>query len=150
MPQSLAKIYVHIIFATKGRSPYLSDGIRPELHAYMAKVLKECDSPPVIIGSVEDHVHILCALSKNFPVSKVVEEVKKSSSKWMKTKGKLLDNFHWQNGYGAFSVSPSKLEDVKSYIRSQEDHHRRISFQEEFRRFLEQYKVDYDERYVWD
>ena len=122
--------------------------VRPQLHGYMAGVLKEIGSPALVINSVADHVHILCALSKNLAACKLVEEVKKSSSKWMKTQGVPL--FSWQNGYGVFSVSESNAAAARKYIENQQAHHRKTGFQEEFRRFLEKHRVEYDERYVWD
>lgn len=150
MAQSLSKILVHLIFSTKGRESLIKDDIRDELHRYMAAVLKELDSPAILINSVEDHIHILFSLSKNTSVSKVVEEIKKASSKWIKTKGNSNSGFHWQNGYGAFSVSQSNAPDVKKYIAGQREHHHRKTFQDEFREFLQRYEVQYDERYVWD
>jgi REP-associated tyrosine transposase len=105
-------------------------------------------SPSVATNSVNDHMHILFALSKTYSVSKIVEEVKTGSSRWMKEQG--IRGFHWQNRYGAFSIGQSQVAAVKKYIARQEQHHRRVSFQKEFRRFLERYQVQYDERYVWD
>jgi len=150
MPQSLSRILVHIIFSTKQRLPLLKDDIHLELRRYMATVLKEHESPAIEIGGVADHVHILCVLSKNYPVCKIVEEAKKSTSKWLKTRGDWLAQFQWQNGYGAFSVSQSHEAEVQRYIQDQKEHHRKMSFQDEFRRFLDKYRVAYDERYVWD
>lgn len=150
MAQSLAKFIAHLIFSTKNRERILTDNIRPELHSYLAAVFVEVDSPALLINSVEDHVHVLFLLSKNQAVCKVTEEVKKSSSKWIKTKGPNYTNFHWQSGYGVFSVSQSNVEDVKAYIAGQKEHHRLKTFQEEFRAFLQKYELRYDERYVWD
>lgn len=150
MSQSLAQLYVHLIFSTKGRIGLLDDAVRDELHRYFAGVLKGLDSPVLAIGSAMDHVHILFSLSKNQPICKVVEEVKKGSSKWIKTKDERFAGFGWQNGYGAFSVSPSKLEEVKHYIQNQSEHHKHVDFQEEFRQFLKKHHIDFDERYVWD
>ena len=150
MPQSLAQILVHLIYSTKNREPILKNDFRDELHRYTAGILKEWDSPPILINSVEDHIHILFSLSKNHSVSKIVEEAKKGSSKWLKTKAPTLANFHWQNGYAAFSVSQSGVEGVGEYIANQQEHHRKKTFQEELREFLKRYEVAYDERYVWD
>ena len=151
MPQSLAKVALHIIFSTKSRTPWLkSSDIRAELYAYMSSVLKAVDSPALLIGGVEDHVHIPCLLSRNQAISKVVEEVNKQSSKWLKSKGTELESFYWQGGYGAFSVSESKIPEVRRYIQCQEEHHREFSFQEEFRRICAKHGVQLDERYVWD
>jgi len=150
MPQSLAKIYVHLIFGTKNRQGWLEDSVREELHSYIAAILKNWESPAQKIGSAADHIHILFMLSKNHSVSKIAEEIKKSSSKWLKTKDGINPKFQWQNGYGAFSMSQSKVEDVKQYIENQQEHHRKESFQEEFRRFLKAYNINFDEKYVWD
>ena len=150
MAQSLSKILIHLVFSTKNRERILTDEVRAELHPYMNKVLVEMDSPAIAVGSVEDHIHILFRLSKNHAICKVIEEVKTSSSKWIKTKGASFKNFHWQSGYGAFSVSQSNVEEVQNYIADQKEHHRTKTFQEEFRAFLNRYDVPYDERYVWD
>ena len=150
MPKSLAQIYTHIVFSTKNRSPLIKRRIRNELRLYMSKILQNHDTPVLEIEAVKDHVHILCSLSKNNALCKIIEEVKKSSSKWIKTKDEINPEFYWQNGYGAFSVSSSQLDDVSDYIRNQEKHHRRITFQEEFRRLLTRYNLECDERYVWD
>jgi len=150
VPQSLAQVLVHLIFSTKNREPFLSDDIRPELHPYMATVLKSRESPAILINSVEDHAHVLFHLSKNHALCDVIEGVKKDSSKWIKTKGRTFRNFHWQSGYGAFSVSQSNVAQVVKYSEEQKKHHRRRTFQEEFRAFLKRYQVPYDERYVWD
>ncbi|MGH9427044.1 MAG: IS200/IS605 family transposase [Terriglobia bacterium] len=148
MSQSLANILVHLIFSTKHREPWIHDEIRSPLNAYVVGILANHQSPSVAANSVQDHMHILFSLSKNYSVAKIVEEVKTDSSRWMKEQG--VHGFRWQNGYGAFSIGQSQVAAVKKYIAGQEEHHRRVSFQEEFRRFLERYQVKYDERYVWD
>ena len=150
MPQSLAKILIHLVYSTKNRERILGDDIRDELHRYTAGVLKEWDSPAILINSVQDHIHILYSHSKNHSPAKIVEEVKVASSKWLKTKGPAYAHFHWQNGYGDFSVSQSNVPDVVKYIANQQEHHRHKSFQEEYREFLKRHEVEYDERYVWD
>ena len=150
MPQSLARLHVHLVFSTKNRERLLSESVRPSLHAYMATVLQNLGCPPVLINSVEDHVHILFDLARTVSVSQAVEDVKKHSSKWIKTQGKEFAGFSWQAGYGAFAVSESNVPTVRDYIANQQEHHRRKSFQEEYRVFLERHGVVYDERYVWD
>lgn len=150
MAQSLSKILIHVIFSTKNRYPFLAPKIRPELHAYAATVLKTCQSPALTINSVENHIHILCCLSKNWSCADLVGKLKTDTSKWIKTKGGILTKFHWQNGYGAFSVSQSQVATVKKYIADQEAHHRRATFEDEFRAFLMKHDMEYDERYVWD
>ena len=151
MPQSLAKVLVHIVFSTKNRSPFLSDkNVREEMHAYLGGTCNNLDCPVLTAGGVADHVHILCALSRNLPIAKVVGDMKRGSSKWIKTKGRMLTKFAWQNGYGVFSVGQSEVERVRQYIVGQEDHHRKKTFQDEYRSFLKEYGVNYDERYIWD
>jgi REP element-mobilizing transposase RayT len=148
--QSHAKILVHVIFSTKSRVRCLSRAIRDELYPYAATVLKNLECAAILIGGVEGHVHILCCLSRNLSIAELIEEIKKPTSKWLKTKGVALARFHWQNGYGVFSVSPSNVAKVRDYIANQEQRHRRLTFQEEFRRFLQKHQIAYDERYVWD
>ena len=148
MPQSLARNLIHLIYSTKNREACLPDQLRPKLYAYKSGILKTWESPAVAIGGVADHVHVLCVLSKNHSLAKIVEEIKKGTSKWLKTQG--LRDFGWQAGYGAFSVSESKSSQVVSYIERQEMHHRKLSFQDEFRTFLKRHGVQFDERYTWD
>jgi REP element-mobilizing transposase RayT len=151
MPQSLAKILVHTVFSTKARRPFLRDqALREELHRYLGGILAHLDCQPIIAGGVEDHVHLLCALSRTCNAADMVKEVKRGSSLWLKTKGPDLRDFAWQNGYGIFSVGFSQVGTVKEYIAGQEEHHRKISFQDEFRQLLKRYEIEFDERYVWD
>jgi putative transposase len=151
MPQSLAKILVHTVFSTKDRRPFLHDQtLREELHRYLGGILMNLDCQPIIVGGVEDHVHLLCALSRTCNAAEMVKEVKRSSSLWIKTKSADLQNFAWQNGYGIFSVGFSQIESVREYIAGQDEHHRKVSFEDEFRQFLKRYEIEFDERYVWD
>ena len=150
MPQSLAKIFVHLVFSTKHRQSLIDPEIETELFPYMAKVFRECDSPSLTINGTEDHIHALFLLSRKVPVCDVVEEVKKSTSKWIKTKGSKYSNFYWQNGYGAFSIGQSNIDALKHYIARQKVHHRRKTFKEEYLQLLKKYEMEYDERYVWD
>lgn len=151
MPQSLSKIWTHLVFSTKERFPFLSDQtVRRDMHAYLATILKKNHCPTLLVGGVSDHVHALFVLSKNHSIASIVWAIKRSSSKWAKRQGAQLRKFHWQEGYGAFSVSQSEVERVRQYILNQETHHRRKTFQNEFRAFLKKYEIDFDERYVWD
>jgi putative transposase len=150
MPQSLVKNYMHIVFSTKLREPLIYPAIEPELHSYLGGICNELECQPIKIGGYTDHVHILCLLSKKIALMKLLEEVKSHSSKWIKTKDERLRKFYWQDGYGAFSVNPSEIDVVKTYIENQYEHHKKKTFQDEYRAFLKKYKVDYDERYVWD
>ena len=148
MPQSLAGMLTHIIFSTKHRRGLIVPELCRPLAGYLAGAFKEMDSPAVEINAVADHVHVLCNLSKTHALAEVIGEVKKGSSKWAKTRA-ASEDFYWQNGYGAFSVSPSMMDDVVSYVRRQEEHHRIVSFQDEFREFCRRHGVDLDERYAW-
>ena len=151
MSQSLSKLWTHLIFATKGRFPFLSDEtIRHDMHAYLASILKANQCPTLLVGGVSDHVHSLFVLSKNHSIASIVWTIKRSSSKWVKGQGPSLHKFHWQEGYGAFSVSQSDVERVQQYILNQETHHQRKTFKDELRGFLKKYEIDFDERYVWD
>ena len=150
MPQSLAQIYLHVVFSTKNRTPYLRDAdFRRQLHAYLAGICKNLDCPSLVIGGVEDHVHVLSRFGRGITVSDFVRELKRPSSGWVKAENQDLSDFAWQDGYGAFSVSPSHVEKVRGYIARQEDHHRTESFQDEMRRLLRIYGVEFDERYIW-
>jgi len=151
MPQSLAQIYLHIVFSTKERRPFLQGtSIRDEMHNYLGGICNNVGCPILRVGGVADHVHLLCRFGRTITVADLVQELKRESSKWAKTKSDSLRDFHWQNGYGAFSISPGHVEPVRSYIANQEEHHRIVTFQDEFRRLLAKYGLECDERYVWD
>ncbi len=151
MAQSLSRLWTHLIFSTKDRTPFLRDKpIRSDMHSYLAKMLREYDCETIIVGGVEDHIHALFALSRKHSIATVVREVKRTSSKWIKEISSRYRAFYWQAGYGAFSVSQSNLTEVIAYIENQELHHRRVTFQDEYRAFLRAYGIAYDERYVWD
>lgn len=149
MPQSLALNLVHIVFSTKNREPFLDKETRDRLYPYMAQLVRDKGSECYRVGGVEDHVHLAVRLSKTSTLSKLISEMKTGTSKWLKAVSPSLSGFAWQEGYGAFSMSPRDLDAVISYIDQQEEHHRGTSFQDEFRKFLNQYEIDYDEAYVW-
>ena len=151
MAQSLSQILIHAIFSTKDRRPFLRDqALREEMHRYLGGILKKLDCKPQIIGGVEDHVHLLFSFTRTETLADVMKETKRSSSVWIKERAPDLGSFAWQGGYGAFSIGYSQLKTVKKYIAGQEEHHRKTTFQDEFRQFLERYEVEYDEKYVWD
>jgi REP element-mobilizing transposase RayT len=151
MPQSLARVYLPIVFSTKHRRPLLADQtLRGACHAYLAGTCKRRHSPSLQVGGADDHVHILCMLAREESIAVLVRELKRESSKALKGKSPVLRGFYWQAGYGAFSVSPSHVGPLKRYIASQVEHHRKETFQDEFRRLLRKYGIPYDERYVWD
>ncbi len=151
MPQSLVQIYLHIVFSTKYRQLFFRNGaFRDRTHRYIAGILTNRDSPAVIVGGATDHVHILCRLGKQIHIADLIRDMKRDSSKWVKSEQPRLADFQWQQGYGAFSISPSHVAALKKYIANQEEHHRTESFQDEFRRLCTKYGVAIDERYVWD
>lgn len=149
MPQSLALVLVHIIFSTKHRMPFMqSPDLRSEVHAYLTGTLRGLDCEPLRVGGIGDHVHILTALSRSICIAELVKKLKTGSTKIIKDKGNR--HFAWQSGYGAFSVSQSSKESIIAYIATQEEHHRKMTFQEEFRVLLQKHGVPFDERYLWD
>ena len=150
MSQSLSSILIHVVFSTKNREPFITESIETELHPYIASIFRNLKSPSLAIDGTKDHVHILFALGRVISVADLVEEVKTSSSKWIKTKGPEFRNFRWQRGYGAFSIGQSNVAALKRYIGRQKQHHRHTTFQDEYRKFLKLYEIVYDERYIWD
>ncbi|MCD8041736.1 MAG: transposase [Tannerellaceae bacterium] len=150
MAQSLTQIYVHIIFHIKNTNTVIKPEHCSELYAYMGSVIKNNDSMPFIINGTTDHVHMLCVLSKNIALSKLIQEVKQSSSRWIKTKHTYYRGFEWQGGYGAFSVSSSMVDKTVKYIQNQTEHHKRRTFREEYILFLKEYGMDYNEKFLWD
>lgn len=150
MPQSLAQILVHLVFSTKNREPSLADGIRDELHAYIGGIVENQQGTLLKSGSVADHIHLLIAHPRTCAPSDLVKEIKTGSSKWLKTKSARYAEFHWQGGYGIFSISPTHRPAVEQYIGNQAEHHRQVTFQEEYRQLLNKYGIQFDERYVWD
>lgn len=150
MPQSLVQIYVHLVFSTKDRRPFLQDKtFRARLHGYLVGACSGQGCPSLQVGGVEDHVHLLVRLGKTVDVATLIRELKRDSSKWVKSES-AIEDFHWQSGYGAFSISPSHVDAALDYIRTQEEHHRKETFQDEFRRLCKKYDVEIDERYVWE
>ncbi len=150
MPQSLAQILAHLVFSTKNREAVLADDIRDELHAYCGGIVANQQGTLLKAGSVADHIHLLIAMPRTCAPADLVLAIKTGTSKWLKTKGLRYARFHWQSGYGIFSLSPSHRAAHAKYIGEQAEHHRTMTFQEEYRRWLKKYDVAYDERYVWD
>ena len=150
MPQSLSKVIIHIIFSTKDREPWLDLAVRPRMHAYVATICRVLNAEGLRVGGLADHLHIVTTLPRTLSQADMVENLKTTSSKWIKALDSKYRNFYWQRGYGAFSVSPSQLDAVLEYVGNQEEHHRTRSFQEEYRDFLRKYGIEFDERYVWD
>lgn len=151
MPQSLARICLHLVFSTKGRQPMLSDrALRGEMHSFLGGLCKTLECPVVAVGGVEDHIQVACHLGRVITVANLIKELKRESSAWIKSRSRFHSHFEWQAGYGAFSVSPSHLPALIEYIATQETHHQQESFQDELRRILRIYDIAWDERYLWD
>ncbi len=151
MGQSLSQLYVHIVFHTKkNKGVLIREKEEAELYAYMGAIMNDLECTPIIINGTSNHVHIFCILSKNIAMAKLVEDVKRHTSRWIKTKDVYYKDFAWQGGYGCFSVSPSVFEKTKHYILKQKEHHRNKTFEEEYLLFLKEYKIEYKEDYVWD
>ena len=151
MPESLSNVLVHIIFSTKERRPFLRDPAqRVEMHRYLAGISGRLHCTAILIGGAEDHVHLFACQSRTISLADWVKELRRASSLWAKEQGESFRWFQWQRGYGAFSVSQSQRSQMERYIARQEEHHKRVSFQDEFRLFLEKNGISYDERYVWD
>lgn len=150
MAQSLSNVLVHLVTSTQGRRPVLSPGVRSRLFPYMAGTLSSLGNPCLIVGGVEDHVHMLFALSRTESLSKVVERVKTRATKYVKAEFPELSDFSWQAGYAAFSVGQSEIARVRRYIEGQEEHHRKLSFKDELLAILREQGIEPDERYLWD
>ena len=151
MPQSLSAVYLHLVFSTKERRPFLKDQVlRSECHAYLGGVSKKLECPVILAGGVEDHVHLLARQSRTITQADWVKKLKRASSLWIKERDPAAKEFAWQAGYGAFSVSFSHVEKVTEYIARQEEHHRVRSFQDEFRAMLAKHRIEWDEKYPWD
>ncbi len=150
MSQSLSKLFIHVIFHVKNTSSKIRKEDKSELYSYIGAIIKDNESIPIMINGVGDHIHILCIMSKNIALAKFVEEIKRHSSRWIKTKGVHYSEFAWQGGYGGFSVSSSLHDKTKQYIQNQEKHHQNMSFKEEYLLFLKEYGIDYNEKYLWD
>lgn len=151
MPQSLSAVYIHVIFSTKNRRPFFQDrDLRARLHTELGAISKALECAPIITGGFDDHVHQLVRFSRTISQADWIKELKRASNKWLKTQDDGFADFEWQAGYATFSVSVSRLEQVKSYIANQEEHHRRMTFQDELRGLLERHGMQWDERYIWD
>ena len=148
MPQSLSKVYLHIVFSTKMRARSIHERVRANLQAYMVGIAASLGSYVDEIYANPDHVHILCTLPRTITIANFVSKIKRSSSRWIKTQG--IENFKWQGGYAVFSVSHWDLKTVGNYIKNQPKHHRKATFKEALIDFFERYNMDYDEQYVWD
>ena len=151
MPQSLSKIYVHLVFSTKGRTETIPKTHLAEVHAYVAEIFNNHGCPAIQVGGTANHIHILFLLGKQANLSEIVRTVKSSTTRWINEKNNNpFHKFFWQEGYGAFSVSNSHVDAVVAYIKGQEEHHKKVSFQDEFRKICQLYKAELDERYAWD
>jgi putative transposase len=151
MPQALSVVYLHLVFSTKERRPWLRDQAEREAaHAFLGSVSKELDCAPILVGGVEDHVHILARFGRTRSQADWAKELKRVSNLWLKNRGGDFKDFEWQGGYAVFSVSVSNLDAVKAYIARQEEHHKKVGFQDELRALLRKHGQEWDERYLWD
>ena len=150
MPQSRSLVLLHVIFSTRDRAPFLQPTLRPQLHADLATIARNLDCDCFLVGGVADHVHLAIGLSRTITIAKLVEQLKTSSSMWLKTQSPELANLAWQRGYGVFSVGPSGPPALTQYISSQDQHHQKHSLEDELRTFLLKYGISFDERYLWD
>ena len=151
MPQSLSAVYVHLVFSTKDRRPFLREQTtRVVLHAYLGGISKTLECLPLLVGDVEDHVHLLCRFGRTITQAEWVKELKRVPNGLLKEQGPDYADFEWQAGYADFSVSHSNLEQVRQYIAGQEEHHRKMTFQDELRALFRRHEMEFDERYVWD
>ena len=148
MAQSLSKLYIHLIFHIKTKSVLIRDEHKNELYAYIGSIINDNESIPIQINGTNNHIHVLCIMSKNISLAKLIEEIKRHSSRWIKTNDSYYKNFAWQGGYGAFSYSQTHLKNVINYILNQEEHHKKTTFIEEYRNFVKAFEVEYDERYI--
>jgi REP-associated tyrosine transposase len=149
MPQSFSSLHCHIIFSTKNRKPQINADLQPRLFEYIGGILRENSSPLISAGGMPDHIHLLVSLNRTLAIADAVRLIKTNSSGWVHDELRFHE-FQWQNGYGAFAVSYSNIDQVKTYIANQEQHHPTISFQDEFREFLRRHGLEWDEQYVWD
>jgi REP element-mobilizing transposase RayT len=140
---------VHVVFSTKNRQPMITEEFEPELYAYLGGTARNLESRCLAAGGTDNHVHLLISQSKKVALSHLMEELKKSSSKWIKTKASAFANFGWQDGYGAFSIGESQVEALKRYIDRQKERHKKLTFEQEMVALLRKYRVQYDERYLW-
>ena len=150
MPQSFSKALLHLVFSTKNRERIILKNIQPKLYAYLAGTCRELGCEAYRVGGTGNHVHIACTLSRTITIAKLTEEIKKSSSAWIKKQNETLNFFAWQAGYGAFSLGPSQLNALINYIDNQQRHHQQKTFKEELKALLLKYGIEYDERYLWD
>ncbi|HSK74325.1 MAG TPA: IS200/IS605 family transposase, partial [Pyrinomonadaceae bacterium] len=150
MAQTLVSLYIHVIFSTKNRAELITPEIEPDLFAYIGGILNNNQSKLLGSNGTKDHIHLLISLSKNLGLSELIGDIKRDSSVWIKKQDSRFRNFHWQGGYGAFSIGYSQIKTVKDYIARQKIKHAKFDFKSEFRAILRKYEVEYDERYVWD
>lgn len=150
MASTLTNLLYHIVFSTKRREPIITAPIRSDLYAYMGGIVRGEGGVLLEIGGMPDHVHLVTRFKSEPSVATMLKMIKSKSSQWLNDKPNRPGRFQWQTGYGAFTVSVSQLDNVRDYVQNQEQHHRRKTFQDEFRKLLEKHGIEYDERYVWD
>jgi len=150
MPNTYTQIYIHIVFAVKGRQNLIQKNWEDELHKYICGIANSKEQKVYAIGGVGDHIHLLVSIKPDIAISDLVRDIKANSSRWINEKHFVMNIFQWQEGYGAFSYSKSQLDNVIAYINNQEQHHKTKSFKEEYIELLQKYNVEYDEKYLFD
>ncbi len=150
MAQTLTNLLFHVVFSTKDRAPSIDSELKPDLLAYIGGIILELGGKLLAANGTADHVHLLLRLAPALALADALRVVKTNSSRWIHETSKARNDFRWQAGYAAFSVSESNVPEVTRYIKAQEQHHCRISFQEELVAFLKRHRIQYDERYIWE
>ena len=149
MAQTLTSLLVHIVFSTKDRQDLIDTNIEPRLYSYLGGIARKMESRLLDAGGTANHVHLLISQSKKIALATLLEELKKSSSIWIKQQDREYSKFKWQDGYGGFSVGTLQVPQIKAYLAKQKEHHRKTTFQEEFIDFLNRYEIEYKEEYLW-
>lgn len=150
MANTYCKIYLHVVFSVRGRRNLIHKSWKDELHKYITGIVNGKEQKVYAIGGMEDHIHILLSIKPTIAVSDLIRDIKANSSKWINERGFVIGQFQWQEGFGAFSQTHAQLDSVIAYINNQEQHHKRKTFKEEYLEFLQNFNVDYDEKYLFD
>jgi putative transposase len=150
MPNTYTKIFIQIVFAVKGRQNLIQKHWQDELHKYICGIVNGKKQKVFAIGGVSDHIHILVSMNPKISISDLVRDIKAHSSKWINQRNFVRGKFHWQEGFGAFSYAESELDVVIAYVNDQENHHKKISFKDEYISLLDEYEIEYDEKYLFE
>lgn len=149
MANTYTQIYLHIVFAVKYREAAIQTSWKNELYKYITGIIQEHKHKLIIINGMADHIHVLIGMHPTQSISDLLQDIKGNSSTWINKRKLVRGKFEWQDGYGAFSYGKSQVKDVIKYIENQEEHHRKLTFREEYVAFLERFEVEYDEKYIF-